>query len=98
MSTLKTTILLSALACLTMSSAAFAQDNVPVKAPESLKNVPFKIEGVDGFLQSLGIDPKTEIKLSKKELRSLAESNYNDIIVARLGTTAFSFNFFTLTV
>ena len=67
MSTLKTTILLSALACLTMSSAAFAQDNVPVK-----------IEGVDGFLQSLGIDPKTEIKLSKKELRSLAESNYND--------------------
>ena len=78
MSTLKTTILLSALACLTMSSAAFAQDNVPVKAPESLKNVPFKIEGVDGFLQSLGIDPKTEIKLSKKELRSLAESNYND--------------------
>ena len=47
MSTLKTTILLSALACLTMSSAAFAQDNVPVKAPESLKNVPFKIEGVD---------------------------------------------------
>lgn len=78
MSTLKTTILLSALACVAMSSAAFAQDNVPVKAPESLKNVPFKIEGVDGFLQSLGIDPKTEIKLSKKELRSLAESNYND--------------------
>lgn len=61
-----------------MSSAAFAQDNVPVKAPESLKNVPFKIEGVEGFLHSLGIDPKTEIKLSKKELRSLAESNYND--------------------
>lgn len=78
MSTLKTTILLSALACLAMSSAAFAQDNVPVKAPESLKNVPFKIEGVEGFLHSLGIDPKTEIKLSKKELRSLAESNYND--------------------
>ena len=61
-----------------MSSTAFAQDNVPVKAPESLKNVPFKIEGVEGFLHSLGIDPKTEIKLSKKELRSLAESNYND--------------------
>lgn len=78
MSTLKTTILLSALACLAMSSTAFAQDNVPVKAPESLKNVPFKIEGVEGFLHSLGIDPKTEIKLSKKELRSLAESNYND--------------------
>ena len=58
MSTLKTTILLSALACLAMSSAAFAQDNVPVKAPESLKNVPFKIEGVEGFLHSLGIDPK----------------------------------------
>lgn len=53
MSTLKTTILLSALACLAMSSAAFAQDNVPVKAPESLKNVPFKIEGVEGFLHSL---------------------------------------------
>ena len=52
MSTLKTTILLSALACLAMSSAAFAQDNVPVKAPESLKNVPFKIEGVEGFLHS----------------------------------------------
>ena len=65
MSTLKTTILLSALACLAMSSTAFAQDNVPVKAPESLKNVPFKIEGVEGFLHSLGIDPKTEIKLSK---------------------------------
>ena len=69
MSTLKTTILLSALACLAMFSTAFAQDNVPVKAPESLKNVPFKIEGVEGFLHSLGIDPKTEIKLSKKELR-----------------------------
>lgn len=78
MSTLKTTILLSALACLAMSSTAFAQDNVPVKAPESLKNVPFKIEGVEGFLHSLRIDPRTEIKLSKKELRSLAESNYND--------------------
>ena len=74
MSTLKTTILLSALAYLAMSSTAFAQDNVPVKALESLKNVPFKIEGVEGFLHSLGIDPKTEIKLSKKELRSLAES------------------------
>lgn len=66
MSTLKTTILLSALACLAMFSTAFAQDNVPVKAPESLKNVPFKIEGVEGFLHSLGIDPKTEIKLSRK--------------------------------
>ena len=52
MSTLKTTILLSALACLAMFSTAFAQDNVPVKAPESLKNVPFKIEGVEGFLHS----------------------------------------------
>lgn len=73
-----TPILLSALASLALSSVAFATDNVPVKAPESLKDVPFKIEGVDGFLQSLGIDPKKEIQFTKKELRSRAETNYND--------------------
>ena len=71
MSTLKTTILLSALACLTMSSAAFAQDNVPVKAPESLKNVPFKIEGVDGFLQSLGIARKPRSSSLRKSFALL---------------------------
>ncbi|WP_282163396.1 cytochrome C [Turicimonas muris] len=76
---IKTTVILTVFACLGFSSIAAAQDNVPVRVPEFLKNVPFKIEGVDGFLQSLGIDPKAEPKkFSKKELRNLAEANYND--------------------
>ena len=65
---IKTTVILTVFACLGFSSIAAAQDNVPVRVPEFLKNVPFKIEGVDGFLQSLGIDPKAEPKkFSKKE-------------------------------
>lgn len=76
---IKTTVILTVFACLGFSSIAAGQDNVPVPVPEFLKNVPFKIEGVDGFLQSLGIDPKAEPKkFSKKELRNLAEANYND--------------------
>ena len=65
---IKTTVILTVFACLGFSSIAAGQDNVPVPVPEFLKNVPFKIEGVDGFLQSLGIDPKAEPKkFSKKE-------------------------------
>ena len=76
---IKTSLIFTVFACLGFSSIAAAQDNVPVPVPESLKNVPFKIEGIDGFLQSLGIDPKAEPKkFSKKELRDLAEANYND--------------------
>ena len=52
---IKTTVILTVFVCLGFSSIAAGQDNVPVPVPEFLKNVPFKIEGVDGFLQSLGI-------------------------------------------
>lgn len=78
MSNTKNSLLLSALACFIFAATCQAQDNTPAPVPESLKSVPFKIEGVPGFLESLGINPKAEVKkFSKKELRSLAEENYN---------------------
>lgn len=75
----KSVLLLTALACLGLSSAAYAKDNVPAPVPESLKNAPFKIEGVEGFLKSLGVDEISQAKqFTKKELRTMAETNYND--------------------
>ena len=71
---IKTTVILPYSLRLGFSSIAAGQDNAPVPVPEFLGRMyrSHKIEGVDGFLRSLGIDPKAEPKkFSKKNFAIL---------------------------